>query len=109
MQLSERQIQLVQGAAECLVTNLNLFRDEAVKFIALPLKDELAKRNVTLEDLDASSRAERAAFLRVVVTRIQALLVKEGSWSIAQIDKTIECFVRAMHESWDSEQRKHRG
>ena len=103
MQLSERQLELVQGAAECLIHNLNLFHDESIRIIAQSLKMEITERNVTFEVLDASPRAERAMFLRAVVQHTRDILQKRGSWRPAEIDRALDCFMEKLHESWMNE------
>ena len=103
MKFSERQLELVQGAAGCLIKHLSMFRDEAVEIIARALGTVIKQRKVALESLDVSSRAERAAFLRSTVHLVREELTARRTWREAEIEKALNCFMDVMHDSWMKE------
>ncbi len=103
MQLSTRQMELVKGAAAVLVTHLQLTPDEAVRIIGSGLFKELELRNVSMETIDISSRAERAAFVRAAVKHVHETLRARREWPSAKLDKAIESFMQILFESWEAE------
>ena len=100
MSLSERQLTLVQEAADILMGALALTRDEAIQLIGASLHHELAKREISIEALDIRPRAERASFLRGVVQNLEQHLRAQKQWPHNQIVSAIEAFMKALHESW---------
>ena len=103
MSLSERQQNLVREGVDILMGALALTRDEALQLIGAAMRHELTEREISIEALDIRPRAERAAFIRAVVTNLENRLREQRQWPAAQIKSAIEGFMKALHASWDSE------
>ena len=103
MNISERQLKLIQGAAGQLVDVLRLTKEEAVKLIAMALQAELVKRKTNLEELNLRPRSERASFIRGVVQQVHESLIRRNEWSKTLIDQTIQSFMEILHDSYMEE------
>lgn len=105
MKLSERQLELIQGAAEVLITELQLTHEEVLNLISSEMKKELLRQHTTMEDLNNRERSERTLFIRHLVHGVQQQLTSRETWGKGQIESTIRKFMEILHQSWEKESK----
>lgn len=98
--ISDRQLELLQGAAAVLVGSFQFTKEEAIGVIIAALKRECGEKQITLEALDIRPRAERASFVRGVVKHVQADLTLRKTWPKEHIAGAIANFMQVLHDSW---------
>lgn len=103
MNLSERQLNLIQAAAEILITELKLTHVEVLEIISTSIKKELKRQNITMGVLNYRERSERAKFIRHVVHDVHFQLSGKKVWTELQLEGTIKKFMEALHNSWETE------
>jgi hypothetical protein len=103
--LSERQLQLIQGAASILIDGLYLSRQEAMTIIAESLKEELNSSGTTFEHLEINTKTFRIPFIRNLVYRVQKKLDANRSLHKEKVRTAINAFVQLLHESWEKEEK----
>ncbi|GBF49925.1 hypothetical protein LPTSP4_14450 [Leptospira ryugenii] len=106
MGASERQLELIIDAAEILIAETRLTKEEAIQIISSSIKKELVKRNTSLEILNISPKPERTSFIRSVVKSVHESIQANPYWKMKNIEKVIESFYKVLHESWQKENEK---
>ncbi|TGL57883.1 hypothetical protein EHQ58_10775 [Leptospira ognonensis] len=103
MGVSERQLELIKEAAEILIGESRLTKEEAIQLISASIKKELGKRATTLEALNGSPKSDRTSFIRAVVLHVEEGIQSNPEWRTRHIDKFIESFYKVLHDSWQKE------
>ncbi len=104
MSVSDRQLELIKEAAEILIMESRLDKEEAILLISSSIRKELGHRGITLEALNLSTKSERTSFIRAVVSIVKDGIQSNPYWRSKQIDQMIEKFYKVLHDSW---QREH--
>ncbi len=103
LRVSERQLELIKDAAEILIGDSRLTKEEAIQLISSCIKKELVRRGTTLEALDISPKPDRTSYIRAVVQHVQEAIQANPYWRTRHIDKLIEAFYKSLHDSWQRE------
>jgi polyribonucleotide nucleotidyltransferase len=103
LSVSERQLELIKEAAEILISESRLTKEEAIQLISGSIKKELVKRGTTMEALNISPKPDRTSYIRAVVQHVQEGIQANPYWRTRNIDKLIETFYKALHDSWQRE------
>jgi len=101
--VSDRQLELIKEAAEILISETRLTKEEAIGLISNSIKKELVRRGTTLEALNISPKPDRTSYIRAVVQHVHEGIQTNPLWRTRHIDKLIERFYKVLHDSWQRE------
>jgi hypothetical protein len=96
----ERQIKMIDMGAKAMQHMLMIDRDDALEIITKALVAELDDRNIRLEVVFKSSKAEQTAFLRGVVGKVERILRTRSEFEEDSVRRGIQHIMQMWHESW---------